>query len=76
MKLNEFKVGDLVKLDCPKLFQNMREDKFIGYIVDIFDLLSPSGKENLEIRLKNKTTYICWKPNMDDGTLTLIERKQ
>lgn len=72
----DFKVGDIVHLDCPNLIQNTRCEKFIGQIIDIFDLLDKQGNEgNLEIRIKNKTSWVCYKPLQDGGTLTLIERK-
>lgn len=75
--MNQFGVGDIVKLHCPKLLHNTRgSDTIQGIIVEIFDVLFPDGSEgNLEIDIRYQSyKWLRYKPQVDGGSLTLIKK--
>jgi hypothetical protein len=69
--------GDIVKLDCPKLINTTKiNNPIIGIVISVFDRLLPSGEEgNLEIEIKSKEFYFRYRPLLDEGSITVIERR-
>lgn len=79
LTIRDVQVGDIVRLDCPKLLQNTRHQSTTieGVVEHVFDALTSTGKEgNLEIDIRYNHKWLRWKPLSDGGTLTVIQRKR
>lgn len=73
LTLKDFKVGDIVELDCPNLLQNTRGTTVIvGKIENIFDALNKDGSEgNLSIDIRYREKWIRYIPSRDGGTIRI-----
>jgi hypothetical protein len=74
--MENISVGDLVKIECVDA-ANMRPNaelkKMTGRVISIFNALDKDG-DNWIIEVRSNTQWFLYKPKLDGGTISVLEK--